>query len=680
MSVGGPFSTAPSRPVQPKIRLSAKERTAFPLFLARADPSNTGRVEGKAAVEFFRRSGLPMDTLKEVWALAVAGEGFLDRERFFVAMRLIALAQHGHTVTNESLQGVAEVDLPQFDQVSGAAVAAEVDQFAMSQADRLKYEQIFATQTQGKATLGGQEAKALFDRAGLSPSELTRVWSLADPQDTGVLTKSQFFVAMQLLIKAKNGVRIPDSLPTSLAALVGTQLKVNSAVVQPAPPRPAPELARRTDDPMPPQPRADLSPDPALLQELLRVIRNLEGRIDSLATDFKATKSEIASLRDTQSLQIDSTSRDLQRYFQQTQTLIESIPRPEAKQPEEMVDNSAVWAKEITEELGELTREVRQMGVDLGERKGDREAVQAALGTVQGEISALQRELGAVRSDVRADISALGEDSGETKQGLSTLQAQMNSLSAESQAQTTVLASVQSSIQALQDDFAHIPQPDLSPVHSQFTQISQNLENTRQEGKETATLIRDLSENLRQLVEDFTTFAANVESAPIDHSEESADHSDPQEDLLAKADPRPQTAEKATEPSKPLPTPSEKPLYPGKQTGFLDEEDDLIPDHPNPREDFDFELPQTDPKEGFDFELPEKAHDFMFDEMMQGVGKSPAHSPKNFRYSAQKNSDFEFDSPQEQGKNPNFDFNFEGEKPKEEFQFEEPSPENKDFF
>ncbi len=56
------------------------------------------------AAEFFRKSSLPVDMLRDVWSLSTPnGEAFLDRERFYVAMRLIALAQHGKPATAESM-------------------------------------------------------------------------------------------------------------------------------------------------------------------------------------------------------------------------------------------------------------------------------------------------------------------------------------------------------------------------------------------------------------------------------------------------------------------------------------------------------------------------------------------------------------------------------------------------
>jgi len=68
-------------------------------------------------VAFFRRSGLPNEVLAKIWALSDAQRrGFLDRPAFARALALIALAQRGAPVSQESylqfMSGAAPPDLP----------------------------------------------------------------------------------------------------------------------------------------------------------------------------------------------------------------------------------------------------------------------------------------------------------------------------------------------------------------------------------------------------------------------------------------------------------------------------------------------------------------------------------------------------------------------------------------
>ena len=49
------------------------------------------KVGGKEAVIFFKKSGLPVDKLKEFWKIAArTSNEFLTKDEFYVALRLIA--------------------------------------------------------------------------------------------------------------------------------------------------------------------------------------------------------------------------------------------------------------------------------------------------------------------------------------------------------------------------------------------------------------------------------------------------------------------------------------------------------------------------------------------------------------------------------------------------------------
>jgi len=69
------------------------------------DKEGTNRVEGKEAAEFLRKSGLPKDLLKTIWLMAAkTSPSYLEKEEFYVALRLIALAQNNMEVSEESIR------------------------------------------------------------------------------------------------------------------------------------------------------------------------------------------------------------------------------------------------------------------------------------------------------------------------------------------------------------------------------------------------------------------------------------------------------------------------------------------------------------------------------------------------------------------------------------------------
>lgn len=67
-----------------------------------ANPLMASTVPNEAVIDCLRRSGLPTDQLSRIWELANSrgggrGGGF-DRAKFFVALRLVAMAQNKRPV------------------------------------------------------------------------------------------------------------------------------------------------------------------------------------------------------------------------------------------------------------------------------------------------------------------------------------------------------------------------------------------------------------------------------------------------------------------------------------------------------------------------------------------------------------------------------------------------------
>ncbi|CAM9414245.1 unnamed protein product [Phaeothamnion confervicola] len=106
-----------------KVEFSHVETSVFSLLFQTCDMDGDGVVGGDAAAVFFRRSGLPEPTLKEIWALACGGQpvASLSLEAWFVACKLCALAQGGHDCMLQALSAAGTaLPLPDFDLSSPA--------------------------------------------------------------------------------------------------------------------------------------------------------------------------------------------------------------------------------------------------------------------------------------------------------------------------------------------------------------------------------------------------------------------------------------------------------------------------------------------------------------------------------------------------------------------------------
>jgi len=86
-------------------------------MMSLADPAMTNKVKGQEAVTFFKRSGLDIKVLKDIWKVASRTSAeYLTRDEFYIALRLIAYAQNGITPNEDAIQFNIEVELPKFDE------------------------------------------------------------------------------------------------------------------------------------------------------------------------------------------------------------------------------------------------------------------------------------------------------------------------------------------------------------------------------------------------------------------------------------------------------------------------------------------------------------------------------------------------------------------------------------
>jgi hypothetical protein len=69
------------------------------------------------AVTFFKRSGLDIPKLKEIWSIAACtSPEFVTKDEFYIALRLIAYTQNGIRADEEAIKFEIDVNLPKFDE------------------------------------------------------------------------------------------------------------------------------------------------------------------------------------------------------------------------------------------------------------------------------------------------------------------------------------------------------------------------------------------------------------------------------------------------------------------------------------------------------------------------------------------------------------------------------------
>lgn len=88
-----------------------------------------------------------------------------------------------------------------------------MSKFTPSPAEVALVNQIFAqTDSQKLGVITGEAAVKIFNGANLPPSVLAEIWSIADDENNGVLTRKGAAVAVRLLGHAQRGEKLSEAL------------------------------------------------------------------------------------------------------------------------------------------------------------------------------------------------------------------------------------------------------------------------------------------------------------------------------------------------------------------------------------------------------------------------------------------------------------------------------------
>ncbi|XP_042318738.1 epidermal growth factor receptor substrate 15 isoform X2 [Sceloporus undulatus] len=187
-------------------------------YYRQVDPGNSGRVLASDAAVFLKKSGLTDLILGKVWDLAdTDGKGVLNKQEFFVALRLVACAQNGLDVSLSSLN--LPVPPPRFNDSTSPLLSGGVPAdipWAVKVEDKAKYDAIFDSLIPVNGLLSGDKVKPVLLNSKLPVDVLGRVWELSDIDHDGMLDRDEFAVAMFLVYCALEKEPVPMSLPPAL--------------------------------------------------------------------------------------------------------------------------------------------------------------------------------------------------------------------------------------------------------------------------------------------------------------------------------------------------------------------------------------------------------------------------------------------------------------------------------
>ena len=99
------------------LKMTQEEKGYFSSLYEMADSTMSGKLEGKIAANFLKKSGLPKEILKKIWLISAQTDpSFIEKDEFYVALRLVALAQNNLECSAESIKLNHPIPpLPKFD-------------------------------------------------------------------------------------------------------------------------------------------------------------------------------------------------------------------------------------------------------------------------------------------------------------------------------------------------------------------------------------------------------------------------------------------------------------------------------------------------------------------------------------------------------------------------------------
>lgn len=203
------------------------------------------KVSGPHAVAFLGRAPkVSKAQLRKVWQVADhRNEGFLDQEQFYIALRLVALAQRGAELSVAGLRNFTGIQLipnisppppppppepepsseplANLTAVTSTAPAATENTSSVSWFITLQIAQKFDEYFNGLATNGGPlldaaAAVPFFVKSGLPRPVLRTIWQLADVSKDGKLSREEFRTAMHLVTCLRNRRITVEDLPDHL--------------------------------------------------------------------------------------------------------------------------------------------------------------------------------------------------------------------------------------------------------------------------------------------------------------------------------------------------------------------------------------------------------------------------------------------------------------------------------
>ena len=200
--------------------MTNEEHNLFNKLFQFVDKENKGRLNAQEAANFLKRSNLPKETLKQIYIIAAqTSTQFLDRDDFYIALRLVALAQNNLPFTKNSIIVNNPIPpLPVFNLQQNENDVNDIEQvFKLEEIDKEKYRMLFDKNKELPDKISISKSYQMWKSLDVHDTVIQKILTIVQPlQDKSFLNVKEFQVILHLIIKgAKN--EIPKVLPQCIA-------------------------------------------------------------------------------------------------------------------------------------------------------------------------------------------------------------------------------------------------------------------------------------------------------------------------------------------------------------------------------------------------------------------------------------------------------------------------------
>ncbi|XP_054522851.1 epidermal growth factor receptor substrate 15 isoform X14 [Pan troglodytes] len=514
--------------------------SVYEKYYRQVDTGNTGRVLASDAAAFLKKSGLPDLILGKIWDLAdTDGKGILNKQEFFVALRLVACAQNGLEVSLSSLN--LAVPPPRFHDTSSPLLisgtsAAELP-WAVKPEDKAKYDAIFDSLSPVNGFLSGDKVKPVLLNSKLPVDILGRVWELSDIDHDGMLDRDEFAVWVvspaekakydEIFLKTDkdmdgfvSGLEVREiflktGLPSTLLAHIWSLCdtkdcgKLSKDQFALAFHLISQKLIKGIDPPhvltpemIPPSDRASLQKNiigssPVADFSAIKELDTLNNEIVDLQREKNNVEQDLKEKEDTIK-QRTSEVQDLQDEVQRENTNLQKL-QAQKQQVQELLD-------ELDEQKAQLEEQLKEVRKKCAEEAQLISSLKAELTSQESQISTYEEEL----AKAREELSRLQQETAELEESVESGKAQLEPLQQHLQDSQQEISSMQMKLMEMKDLENHNSQLNwCSSPHSILVNGATDYCSLSTSSSETA--------NLNEHVEG----QSNLESEPI-HQESPA--------------------------------------------------------------------------------------------------------------------------------------------------------------